>query len=458
MTRLRAALYARVSTDEQALYGDSLRMQLDTLQDFAKKNNYVVVDTYIDDGYTATNLKRPSLQRLLSDVAQNEIDMVLFVKIDRWSRGVRNYYKLQDVLDENKVNWKAVLEDYDTTTTIGRLQINIMLTIAENESSVTSDRIKAVFKNKIARGEVITGTKRFGYDIVDKKLKINEVEAEKIRDIYNKYEELMSISKLVRYHNQYYGQTGYMPLKRLLTNYLYIGWHVSANYGTNKNYCESIISIDQFERVQRLIAINAKNSEKIKYKKDYIFSKILFCDVCGRRLSGNSVLKHYKSTGDTILKIYRCPKHYRDKSCSNNSSIAESKLEKYLLKNIKSELEQYSLSFEIEERKSISKPKIDINKINEKLDKLLDMYMDNKINELQYNKKYAELNAALEAAKKENERDERKPIDKQRIEQFLRMDIEAIYHTLEPLERRRLWLSIIDSIYIQKGKIKINFI
>lgn len=165
---LRVALYIRVSTDEQAIHGESIATQRDALTFYAKSNNMNIIDYYIDEGYTATNLKRPNFQRLLNDVKENKIDMILFTKIDRWSRGVRNYYKIQDILDANKVNWKTIFEDYDTSTASGRLHINIMLSVAENESAQTSERIKAVFKNKLAKGEVCSGKIPRGYKIENK--------------------------------------------------------------------------------------------------------------------------------------------------------------------------------------------------------------------------------------------------------------------------------------------------
>ena len=160
---IRAALYCRVSTDEQAINGDSIRTQTDALTKYAIKENYEIVGKYIDDGYTGTNLKRPELQRLLADVRADKIDIVLITKLDRWGRGVANYYKVNEVLEKHNVNWKTIFEDYDTSTTNGKLLVNIMLSIAENESRTTSDRIKAVFKNKLQLKEVANGTITYGY-------------------------------------------------------------------------------------------------------------------------------------------------------------------------------------------------------------------------------------------------------------------------------------------------------
>ena len=182
------ALYCRVSTEEQALNGDSLRMQEQELTNYAKNNNMSIYDIYIDDGYTATNLKRPALQRLIKDIENKKIDRVLFVKLDRWSRGVRNYYKLFDILERNNCNWQTIFEKYDTSTASGRLHINIMLSVAENESSTTSERIKAVFKDKVMRGEVITGKCPIGYKIDNKKLVIDNEKEQLVKDIFNYYE------------------------------------------------------------------------------------------------------------------------------------------------------------------------------------------------------------------------------------------------------------------------------
>lgn len=151
------ALYVRVSTEEQAINGDSLRTQREELTNYALKNGFHIYGIYEDDGFSATNLNRPALQRLLKDIEQNKINRILITKLDRLSRGVRNYYKILDTLDEHGVFWQTVFEKYDSSTANGRLHINIMLSVAENESAQTSERIRSVFKTKIENKELISG-------------------------------------------------------------------------------------------------------------------------------------------------------------------------------------------------------------------------------------------------------------------------------------------------------------
>ena len=145
---LRCAIYVRVSTEEQKINGLSVEAQTDALTEYAKKNNLYVVDSYIDAGLTARKRlqHRKELLRLLDDVKEGNIDIIIFTKLDRWFRNIADYYKVQEILDQYKVNWKTIYEDYDTSTANGRLHINIMLSIAQDEADRTSERIKVVFE------------------------------------------------------------------------------------------------------------------------------------------------------------------------------------------------------------------------------------------------------------------------------------------------------------------------
>ena len=112
--------------------------------------------------------KRLAFQRLLSDVRQDKIDLIIFIKLDRWFRNVADYYATMQILESHNVNWECTEEDYDTTTSNGRLHLNIKLSIAQNESDQTSDRIKYVFKNRRDNGMWDTGKVKYGYKIVDR--------------------------------------------------------------------------------------------------------------------------------------------------------------------------------------------------------------------------------------------------------------------------------------------------
>lgn len=164
---VRVALYCRVSTEEQAVHGLSIEAQREALDTWATENHVQVVDRYIDAGISARKpaSKRPELQRLLADVRSGQIDLIVFTKLDRWFRNIAEYYKVQEALETHRVDWKTIHEDYDTSTASGRLKINIMLSVAQDEADRTSERIKAVFASKMERQEPCVGRLPTGYKL-----------------------------------------------------------------------------------------------------------------------------------------------------------------------------------------------------------------------------------------------------------------------------------------------------
>lgn len=157
----RAALYIRVSTEEQAKYRFSLAEQQHDLGRYAAQHGYTVIGVYADEGHTARKAlsRRKELQHLLNDVRAGHVDVILLKCLDRWFRNVRDYYKVQEILDHYGVKWEECTQekDYNTTTTNGRLMLNLKLSIAQNESDQTSDRIKYINQGKYRRREEVTG-------------------------------------------------------------------------------------------------------------------------------------------------------------------------------------------------------------------------------------------------------------------------------------------------------------
>jgi len=434
---IRAALYIRVSHDEQVLHGLSLEAQEATLKEYAKAKGYTIIDTYADEGITARKKlsNRKDLQRLLKDVQNDKIDLILVTKLDRWFRNIKDYYAVQDILEAHNCNWKTVLEDYDTSTASGRLHINIMLSVNQDECDRTSERIKAVFKHKKENGEVCNASAPHGYIIKDKKLVIDEKAAAEIKDMFDYYERCNNVSKTKKYITEKYEYVNYGLIRRRLSCERYIG-----EFKGIKDYCPAIISTEQFNNVQRLLSMN-----KREYNTgiDYIFSGLLRCKYCGRSLRGNARMRSGR-----YYKLYRCEKAVKEKVCTNTYALPEAGiLEKYLLAHIKPELERYKVEYEVKQKQT---DKQDIAcklvKCRNKLEKLKDLYLDDLIDKSAYKAEYVRLNdmiAELEAQTQDSS------IDLDSIDSVLAMDFESIYHTLKDTEKRYLWQSIID--YIEVG-------
>ena len=447
----RVALYIRVSTSEQVVNGLSLEAQREALENHAKERGYNIVDVYADEGITARKKlsNRKELQRLLEDVKKDKIDLILVTKLDRWFRNIKDYYSVQDILEAHNCNWRTIFENYDTSTASGRLHINIMLSVNQDECDRTSERIKAVFEHKRENKEVCSGSVPYGYYIDENKhLQIDEEKAKEIQDAYNYYELHNNMMQTRNYLSEKYGYITYSATRRRLTHESYIG-----TYNGIKDFCPAIISEKQYNNVQRLISINKKEYKPKAPQEEYIFSGMLRCKLCGSTLNSNRLMK-----SGAPYKLYRCRKFKREKSCSNKYPIPETILEKYLLENIKKELEKYKISFEIKKsEKNKSQLKNDLVKCRNRLEKLKDLYLDSLIDKTSYKAEYARLNANI--LKLENEIEEKHDIDVKMIENILEIDFETVYHTLEPHEKRYIWQSVIDYIEIgtNRNDITIHF-
>jgi DNA invertase Pin-like site-specific DNA recombinase len=433
---LRAALYIRVSHEEQVLHGYSLEAQRQSLTEYAQKNNLHIFDYYIDEGQTArkTYNKRKDFIRMLEDVKAGNLDIILFIKLDRWFRNVRDYYKIQDILEKHNVNWRTIYENYDTSTANGRLHINIMLSVAQDEADRTSERIKFVFENKIRNGEVITGNMAFGYRIENKKLVIEPKEAEIVKDVFDYYLHRQSKYAAITYIKEKYGVTLYHnALSRMLIKKIYLG-----EYRNVINYCDAIIDRDTFVSVQEIIKSNIRMG---KTRVIYVYSGLLRCPLCGRNLASAKT-----KTSEHVYNIhYRCNGRYQDKTCTFNHSIGEKKIDAFLLANIEQQIKSYIADYEMKS-KSTPKPRIaEYEKLRSRLEKLKDLYLDDLINKDTYKRDYEELTAKIHEIN--DKRTSPPKVDISALQSFLNKDLNRIYADLTRPEKQTLWRSIIKEIH-----------
>ena len=199
----RCAVYTRKSTDEglDQEY-NSLEAQRDAGLAFIASQRHegwiAVDDGYDDGGYSGGNMERPALRRLMVDIEAGKIDTVVVYKIDRLTRSLPDFAKLVEVFDRNGVSFVSVTQQFNTTTSMGRLTLNILLSFAQFEREVTGERIRDKIAASKAKGMWMGGMPPLGYDVVDRKLVVNEREAALVRDIFRRYAEHGSAARLVR--------------------------------------------------------------------------------------------------------------------------------------------------------------------------------------------------------------------------------------------------------------------
>ena len=316
MAILRAGLYERVSTEEQALHGYSIRAQIENLSEYCEKAQIKVVDHYTDEGISGAKppLKRPALHRLLEDVKAGKIDIILFTKLDRWFRSVEEYFKVQGILDKHGVQWKAIHEDYDTTTANGRMAITIFLAIAQNEREKTAERVRMVLKNKRKNKEACFGGPNlpFGYmKEADEngvmRLVKNPAEEQATQEFWEILIKYNNINKAIRHMYNAYGiQRNEKTWKRIIQNEFYCGV-----YDGVEDYCEPYVSRENWLLVQERAKDRVQDT---KAKSIYLFSGRFRCPVCGHILCGSSTKGNTKKSGKVSYLSYRC--RFRNVSCS----------------------------------------------------------------------------------------------------------------------------------------------
>lgn len=446
----RVALYMRVSTDQQAKNGDSLREQQDTLKEYIdSQKDMIIYDSYVDDGISGQKLKRDEFQRLLDDVKNNKIDIILFTKLDRWFRNLRHYLNTQELLDKHNVSWNAVSQQYyDTTTAYGRTFIAQVMSFAELEAQMTSERIKSVFDNKIKLGEVVSGKVPFGYTIENKKIVPNK-DKEIVVDIFNYFLLHNNLRATVRYLHDNHGiSRDYTSVKNMLSNKKYIGVNRE-----NKNYCEPIIDKEIFSNVQSLLKKNIKTAAK----RTYIFSGLVVCSQCNRRLSGQSTYSRYeKKNGDITeyhQKIYRCPTYKNNKNrCTMSKSSYESTIERFLLDNIQQKADE--LNYNHNKRQNKTENIVNHNrKIKAKMERLKSAYLNEIIPLDEYKRDREELELQL----KEEIDIKVIELDKYRIN--IPSDFKVNYEKMSDSAKRFFWRTLIDKLIIHKdGTIDILFL
>ena len=202
----RCAVYTRKSTEEgREQEFNSLDAQYEACAAYALSQKHegwhLLPDRYDDGGYSGGNMERPGLKRLLEDVADGRVDIILVYKIDRLTRSLSDFAKIVDVLDMAKASFVSITQAFNTTTSMGRLTLNMLLSFAQFEREVTGERIRDKIAASKRKGLWMGGPLPLGYDVKDRRLVINETEAELVRHIYARYLELGSVVELVDYLN-----------------------------------------------------------------------------------------------------------------------------------------------------------------------------------------------------------------------------------------------------------------
>src|SRR5436853_1133909 len=300
---VRCAIYTRVSTEhglDQEF--NSLDAQHEAGSAYVKSQAHagwtLIRSRYDDGGFSGGSTDRPDLQRLLEDVRARKIDVIVVYKVDRLTRSLADFAKLVELFDAHGVSFVSVTQQFNTTTSMGRLTLNVLLSFAQFEREVTSERIRDKIAASKRKGLWVGGPLPLGYEMKDGKVAVVEDEAERVRLIYRRYLELSGVNALVRDLNDKGIRTkqrllatgatrGGVLFERgslfyLLRNRFYIG-EVNYKNETLPGEQPAIMERELFDAVQQKLTEQWSHRNHAKSKSDDLLTGLLYDDA-GHRM------------------------------------------------------------------------------------------------------------------------------------------------------------------------------
>ena len=277
-TKIRCAIYTRKSSEEGLeLEFNSLQAQREACEAYIKSQRHenwqLLFTKYDDGGYSGGTLNRPALQQLLSDIKAGLIDIIVVYKIDRLTRSLMDFSKIVEVLDKHNASFVSITQHFNTTTSMGRLTLNMLLSFAQFEREVTGERIRDKISASKKKGMWMGGKPPLGYYRKDKKIYPDEEKAKLVTSIFQKYVVLKSTTLL----KDWLAEQGYNisvgNLNCILRNKAYIG--LVGHKGTwYQGEHQGIIPTELFEQVQNVMADNRINRQHYDPKKSLLSGKL----------------------------------------------------------------------------------------------------------------------------------------------------------------------------------------
>lgn len=463
----RAALYIRVSTQEQAQEGYSIGAQKERLVAYCKAHDWIISDIYVDGGFSGSNLNRPGIQKLMGET--DKFDVVLVYKLDRLSRSQRDtLYLIEESFLPHHVDFVSMQESFDTSTPFGKAMIGLLAVFAQLEREQIKERTRMGRLERAKAGLYQGGGSiPTGYDYKDGKLVINYYEAEQVKKMFEWYiagESLYNVAaKLLEagYTNRKGKPYEWGTVRCILNNPTYLGT-IHYDGVVVENAHEAIVSEEQFQAVQSIMK-KRRNAAGNPFHKEYLLTGMLFCGCCGSRYFRRNAGKYTYYSCYSRAKTTR--KMIKDPNCKNKH-WTRVELESLIEKRVIEVLKSPSLAAEI----SASKRKKSVNdgrnksiekrirEIDKNIAKLMDLYqsdgippevLGDNINKL-YNEKVA-LETSLERRAVSTAD---MPFD---LAEELLKDASQIWDFADVKQKRRIIQSLINKITLTNEKVDIEW-
>jgi len=350
---IRCAIYTRESTEEGLDQEfNSLDAQREAAEAYIasqKHEGWVCLpDAYDDGGFSGGTMERPALRRLLTDIEAGRIDCVVVYKVDRLSRSLLDFARMMSVLDEHKVSFVSVTQQFNTTSSMGRLTLNILLSFAQFEREIIAERTHDKMSAARRKGKWVGGMPILGYDVDPKGGRLLVNEAERVRTIFDLYVEKGSLIETLREINQRRWTTkrwvtkdgrarGGSPFDKnglfyLLTRMTYIGkvdYDGSIYLGEHPPIVDEVV----WQKVQRLLKRNGRaGGREARNKYGALLRGLLWCRPCGCAMSHS-----YSQRGERRYRYYVCGRAQKQgwATCPTKS-LPAGEIERFVVERIRS--------------------------------------------------------------------------------------------------------------------------
>jgi site-specific DNA recombinase len=348
----RCAIYTRKSTEEGLEQEfNSLDAQREAGELYIKSQKHEgweCVDTKYDDGgFTGANMERPGLRRLLADIAAGKIDCVVVYKVDRLSRSLLDFARIIEIFDRHQVTFVSVTQSFNTASSMGRLTLNVLLSFAQFERDMISERTRDKMRAARRKGRWIGGKPILGYNVVNTKLVVEPLESLRVQDIFKLYLEMKSTLQVARVLNERGwrmkewttkksktiggGEFNKNKVTAILTNATYIGM-IEYEGQLLPGLQEAIIKRDVFDRTQELLKENSRTKKDMNQcRHNALLQGLLRCGACECGMSHS-----YSKKGSKLYRYYVCHKAQKQGWASCPSpSLPAAEIEDFVIDQIR---------------------------------------------------------------------------------------------------------------------------
>ena len=474
----KVAIYARVSTTNQAEEGYSIDGQIDSLEKYCEAMGWDVYNKYIDAGFSGGSLERPGMTSLINDIKSGLFDTILVYKLDRLSRNVRDtLYLIKDVFNINKIDFVSIQENIDTSSAMGTLFLTLLSAIAEFEREQIKERMQLGKLGRAKAGKSMMWARTsYGYDYQKEtgSLTINPAQSLVVKYIFERYLAGRSITKLRDDLNEKYPKEiswNYRAVRGILSNPVYCGYNQYKGQLFPGEH-EPIISEDVYKRTQEELKIRqrtaAEKTNPRPFQAKYMLSGLAQCGYCGAPLK--LLMGMVRKDGTRFIR-YEChqrhPRKTKGVTVYNNNVKCDSgfyekdALENYVLTEI-SKLQDdtgyLDKIFSGDNAETIDREsyKKQIEELSKKLSRLNDLYIDDRITLEELQSKSAEFISMRATLETELENDPALRRDKRKADMRELLNAEKVF-SMDYERQKILVRGIINKVQVMADKVVIRW-